>query len=977
MGRVSILIFSSFSESLKDIVQSCVEQTQKPHQVIICSNKKYHTKDHKIASQLKEEYSFIKFIESKETYKNPKADGFKDLIKFATGDYIQLLPDNIIIHPEFTETLSQILDKDPEVKLATGRIIFADKKSNIIINQTFWRTFYSAFQSLFTDKIIDGKEFIKAYLRMTKNLPPVSPLFRKTSLNFELFKSRDFEFKVETERFLWLYLLKDGGKVFLSRKNLYTYKVNVSAPVEIDAQVESAIERYNLISDEFLTEVGIKLSKEESRELTENLFIEMTNLIRECERVGRKDLAERLSRYTQELVRKKQKDSSYLVYNNIKRRREPFSIIIVTRNNESTILQCIQSILNNIRNEDEVIVVDNGSNDKTPQILKDIANKSKNVRIFFNGKDSGYSQSINLGVKKSKNEFLVFINPDTVITTPDWLEIFYRSLEKDNVGAVGPVSEQGMWKNNVAHYTKIPQEIIPIWLRSFYDGEEIGTKILSDFCIATKKTIFEKLGGFDESITSYLCIIDFCLRLQEEGLEMKVLPSVFIRHMQGNTKSKPDTNSDQISTLNFAKKLLRKYGYGNVPTPEKWFGMDSPSYYPYELIKLVKFKFLFNFSGTYKDKNFFVSRAKIINKKPPISVVTVNWKSFENIKELAKSIIDSNYPNINLIVVDNSEDEEEYEKLRSFESIFNSQSNEKKMFILENENNGFASGCNKGIRFAKEELKSEFIWLLNPDTVIQSDTPLELLRTMLYTDVPVVTCKMKIYGGDLVQYNGIVVSEASLEDREVGILYIQKLSGANIFLRADVFDRVGYLSENFFLYFEDDEFFDRLKAKGIFPVYTPYTFIYHKIKEGHGLLGSSLHLYYFVKNLLFFFHQKDKEALFYILDKISDYYIYAFNQGLEKSAKAIILGIYDFIQQKRGKQDISEIEKNKEEWLLELSKIDLGKPGERMPVIDFMNLLKINLMANPYNPQMFERYIQGLSLLLFEEISGKDIYMLI
>lgn len=974
--RISIVIPAyNRPKYLKQAIESIISQTRLPDEIIIGDDNPQSDENFKVVSEFQKNYPFIKYIKNEKNIGS--AENYKKLIQISSGDMVRPMgKDDILLSPEAIETFEKSFSLSPDIKMVCSNTVFIDRKANPIINDLFFKIYYKNFQRLFNDNILDWKDFIKEALLIPANICIAFPMFRKTEVVKVFPKFRNFEFKVNFDWFLWMSILK-GGKIFLSSKKLFGFRIDDNEQLNIEKQIEGIKEKLIFLSDDFLKYLEIDLKKEERSQALENVLSEAFYLKSIIENTiqnnKKKEYIENLDKEVLTLAREIQREASYKVYINLKKTREPFSIIIVTYNNKDTIEKCILSFIKTLKDGDEIIVTDNSSKDGTQEILKKIAQRYNDtkIRCIFNKENTFYTKAANYGAKISKNRFLVFLNPDTEVLTPDWLDIFYEKLKNQEIGAVGPISDSAMYKSDIKKYINIIWEITPAWLRYFFDEIENETKFIPGFCLATKKEILEKLGYFDEDLMLGMEDFDFCLKLSEAGLKTMVIPSIFIKHIwHVSFKSERSSNEvNKISILNFAKKLSKKFGYGNVPIPEKLFS-DIPLYLaPYKFFKLNRFKFLFNFSNTQKDKNFFVQRAKKLHSKPQISVIVVNHNSSDDLKELVSSIIRVDYPNIKIVVVDNSENKEEFNKVLEIGKELGD-----KFFAIETENNGFAAGCNVGIKFAREKLDSEYIWLLNPDTAINKDTPFELLKTLLYTDVPVSTCKIKIYGTDKVHYNGEIASEVGIEDEEdYGLFRTAFLSGANIFLRSDIFDKVGFFREDFFLYFEDNEFFERLKDNGIYPIYTPFTFIYHKVKGNYGILEKPINLYYFIRSMLHFNYEfikkgkYEKESMFGIFDKIEKIYLTLMKLNFEKSLKAVIFGIYDFLEGKTGRNRELEnlLAKSVNDFIRDMNNIELPKRGEKVPIETYHKIMKINLLISP-NYDLLQKFLTALWVSKFE-----------
>jgi GT2 family glycosyltransferase len=348
--------------------------------------------------------------------------------------------------------------------------------------------------------------------------------------------------------------------------------------------------------------------------------------------------------------------------------------------------------------------------------------------------------------------------------------------------------------------------------------------------------------------------------------------------------------------------------------------------------------------------------------KPQISCITVNYFSSDDVFELADSLKNSEYEKINLVVVDNSEDDAEFKKLQDgLKEIIPGRS-----LVIKNENDGFAGGVNKGIKFAKENLNSKYIWILNPDVIVDKKTPFELLKTLLYTDSLVVTCKIKDQKTGLCLYDGLKASEIPFTEEDIGIIPALLLSRWNFFAKAELFEKIGYLREDFFLYFEDNEFMDRMKKEGIKVIYTPYTHICRKVKD-RGVLFNPTKLYYFTKNFLFFYSEKSKtkEEFVGFLPNILNSFAQYYNQLIreeKENIKCIVIGIIHYLEGEKGKQD----------WQRDLDNLKNQQQNK-----DFKSKIKAEiynlaceLIEKPENSNKFQKLLEALYSYEFSKMVG-------
>ena len=185
----------------------------------------------------------------------------------------------------------------------------------------------------------------------------------------------------------------------------------------------------------------------------------------------------------------------------------PFiSIVIPAYNEEKNIERCIDSL----RAQDypgdrcEIIVADNGSTDKTREILKKL-----NVKYFVETK-KGRPSVLNLGIKNSKGEIIVFTDADC-IPEPNWLTNVVKGFSEPLTGCVaGEIKILGPEGNPLVEFQKRKRYFSPELLRNRqypYLPAGCGANL------AFRRDVFDKIGYFDED-----CVrsedTDICFRMQ-------------------------------------------------------------------------------------------------------------------------------------------------------------------------------------------------------------------------------------------------------------------------------------------------------------------------------------------------------------------------------------------------------------------------------------------------------------------------------
>lgn len=158
------------------------------------------------------------------------------------------------------------------------------------------------------------------------------------------------------------------------------------------------------------------------------------------------------------------------------------SIIITTRNEESVIKRLIESIRLQTYKKREIILVDNNSSDQTVSI-------AKKMRVTTYNFGPERSAQRNFGVKKAKGEYLLFLDADMELSKDVVKECVNVSKGNKEIGAI-VIPEESIGRNF--------WERVKAFERSFYNEE--GDEV-TDAARFLKREVFEKVGGYDETIT--------------------------------------------------------------------------------------------------------------------------------------------------------------------------------------------------------------------------------------------------------------------------------------------------------------------------------------------------------------------------------------------------------------------------------------------------------------------------------------------
>ena len=138
------------------------------------------------------------------------------------------------------------------------------------------------------------------------------------------------------------------------------------------------------------------------------------------------------------------------------------SIIVPVYNGEKYLQECADSILNQDYKNIELIVIDDGSKDKSYEIATKIAENDKRVRVFHQ-ENSGVSTARNLGILKAKGEFLTFVDVDDYISK-SFISYFYNMISENKAEiALTPVPRKFNHLTKNLEEETVKNEVIEIW----------------------------------------------------------------------------------------------------------------------------------------------------------------------------------------------------------------------------------------------------------------------------------------------------------------------------------------------------------------------------------------------------------------------------------------------------------------------------------------------------------------------------------
>ena len=230
------------------------------------------------------------------------------------------------------------------------------------------------------------------------------------------------------------------------------------------------------------------------------------------------------------------------------------SIVIICWNDLRVIPDCLRSIYEGTRSTDfEVIVSDNGSTDGSIEFVRE---NFPQVRILENGANLRFAKGNNVGIRASKGEYVLILNPDTLIhdgALDEWLKFADQHPEAGAFGctvhnADGSYQESARpfptaWRDLIAALYLRPLGFLSDWfLSDRYLGWNGDTEREVDWqcgcCLLLRGGLLRQLGGFDEQFFYYYEEVDLCHRVWQAGYSILYTPKVSITHLGGQSTTR-------------------------------------------------------------------------------------------------------------------------------------------------------------------------------------------------------------------------------------------------------------------------------------------------------------------------------------------------------------------------------------------------------------------------------------------------------
>ena len=228
------------------------------------------------------------------------------------------------------------------------------------------------------------------------------------------------------------------------------------------------------------------------------------------------------------------------------------SIIIPNKDYINTLKVCLNSLkkLTTYENYEIIVVENNSEESETFEYYKKIDGKDKIKVVYFPEKEFSYSKIINFGVKNSTGDYIIQLNNDTELMTPNWIQEMLGFAQREDVGAVGV---ELFYPDNTIQHAGIIIGIggvaghvfknLPKGIHGYFSKDAMiqNLSAVTAACIMTPKSIYDDVDYMDEKFKVAFNDVDFCLKIREKGKLIVYNPFVQFKHYESKSRGFEDT----------------------------------------------------------------------------------------------------------------------------------------------------------------------------------------------------------------------------------------------------------------------------------------------------------------------------------------------------------------------------------------------------------------------------------------------------
>lgn len=246
------------------------------------------------------------------------------------------------------------------------------------------------------------------------------------------------------------------------------------------------------------------------------------------------------------------------------------SILIPNKDSMRILKQCVDSIMEktSYTNYEIVIVENNSTESETYTYYKELE-KNERTKVVTWTHEFNYSKINNYGVEHCNGEYIILLNNDIEVITPNWIEEMLMLNQRKDVGAVGAmlyypdntiqhagviIGLGGVAGHSHKHFKRGDVG----YMRRLQYAQNLSA--VTAACMMVKRSVFEELDGLDEGFAVAFNDVDFCMRIREAGYLICWTPFAELYHHESITRGYEDTPEKQARFSGEVNRFQNRWG---------------------------------------------------------------------------------------------------------------------------------------------------------------------------------------------------------------------------------------------------------------------------------------------------------------------------------------------------------------------------------------------------------------------------------
>lgn len=284
------------------------------------------------------------------------------------------------------------------------------------------------------------------------------------------------------------------------------------------------------------------------------------------------------------------------------------SIVIPSKDEVESLKKCLASIEKSAYASYEVIIVENNSGEDTFDYYRSIApaETQEDGCTCFSGTLSGgqricvavweegfnYSKLNNFGVAHAKGDYIILMNNDIEMISPDFMSELLSTCARPEVGVVGAklyypdntVQHAGIVVGIGGNARGIGQNMFTGLARE-RSGYLHKASLTMDYsavtaaCLMVKRSVYELVGGFTEKLAVAFNDVDFCLKVRSHGYLVVYQPRVEAYHYESKSRGSEDS-PEKVARFQREIEYMRKHWIGILKYGDPYYNPNFSAVYP-------------------------------------------------------------------------------------------------------------------------------------------------------------------------------------------------------------------------------------------------------------------------------------------------------------------------------------------------------------------------------------------------------------